>query len=46
MAAIIVFVVFLVVLGAAALFDLTPDSRDTAYGVGPIIDPPVRPAAR
>jgi hypothetical protein len=46
MAAIIVFVVLLVALGAAAFFDRTPDSRDIAYGVGPIIDPPVRPAAR
>lgn len=46
MAAFIVFLVFLVVIGAAAFFDRTPDSRDAAYGVGPIIDPPVRPAAR
>jgi hypothetical protein len=46
MTAFIVFLVVLAVLGAAAFFDRTADTRDTAYGLGPVIDPPVRPASR
>ncbi len=46
MAAIIVFVVLLAALGVAVFLGRTPDSRDTAYGIGPIIDPPARAASR
>jgi hypothetical protein len=46
MTAIIVFVVLLAALGAAVLLGWTADSRDPDYGLGPIIDPSVRPAGR
>lgn len=42
MAAFIVLIVFLAILaaaGIASVLGLTPDTRDTAYGIGPVLAP-------